>query len=538
MLRYAFRLHRWGLIGYGAVVFLSVVVNAAAYQQLVGTTPAGRATFAASGAALAAQLSYILPPPFRLDTLDGYVQWRAFGALAGVVMIWAIAAAAGAVRGDEERQLVDYWLAARVSRVRLVVTRHAAFGLASVVVAVAAAIAYVLGAAKYETPNFGGVAGKALALWLLMLALFAICYLVAQLVASVRAAQAAGAGVVVVLYLLNVPGRTNHSLDWLAWVSPFRWYDATDSMAPGGHLDVAGVALSVALVVVAGALSGVAFVRRDVRGALFQRPVRAEATARDRRPSPLLSWPVARLLYRQRWIVGAWALVTAVMAVFLVGSAHGIVDSFGNVPGIRDFLTRGAGGDIYRAFVAAYWFGFAQLLLAGFAIHLVSGWASDDTEGILTEILSMPVHRWGVIAERAAVAVIGCAVVVAVGSLVAVATAAAGGTMFDAGTFLRASLLLIPYALTYAAVGAVAASYFPRAAIGVLGVIAFLGYLDYELVPLLKWPTWVADLSVQYLYGTPFLTDVYWTGLWIMIAVVVAGFGAAMLLMQRREVGV
>jgi hypothetical protein len=107
----------------------------------------------------------------------------------------------------------------------------------------------------------------------------------------------------------------------------------------------------------------------------------------------------------------------------------------------------------------------------------------------------------------------GTAVVVGVGSVVVASTAASAGTTFDAATLFRASWLLIPFALTYAAVGAVASSYFPRAAIGVLGVVAFLGYLDFELAPLLKWPTWVADLSVQQLYGTPFLTDVCWTGL-------------------------
>jgi ABC-2 type transport system permease protein len=537
MLRYAFRLHRWGMIGYGVVVFLSIVVNGSSYQQLAGTTPASRAVFASSMSALAAQLSYLLPTPFRLDTLAGYVQWRAFGALAPVVMIWAIAAAAGAVRGDEDRQLVDYWLAARISRARLVVTRLAAFGLASLVVAVAGGLAYVLGAAGSESPNLGGAAGKVLAFWLLMLALFAVCYLVAQLVASVRAAQVAGAAVLVVLDLFDVLARTNHSLDWLSWASPFKWYDATNVLAPGGHLDVAGVALSAALVVAAGALAALAFARRDIRGALFQRPAR-EVAVRDVPPAPLLGWPVARLLYRQRWVVAGWMAITAAFAVFLVGSAHGIVDSLGNVAGMRAFLTHGGGGNPYRAFIAAYWFGFAQLLLAGFAIHLVSGWASDDTEGILTAVLSMPVRRWAVIAERAAVALIGVTLVVAVGTLVAAATAAGAGTPLDAPTLFRASWLLVPFALTYAAVGGVASSYFPRAAIGVLGVVAFLGYLDYELAPLLKWPSWAADLSVQYLYGTPFLTDVYWTGLWIMLAVVVVGFGGAMLLMERREVGV
>jgi hypothetical protein len=31
---------------------------------------------------------------------------------------------------------------------------------------------------------------------------------------------------------------------------------------------------------------------------------------------------------------------------------------------------------------------------------------------------------------------------------------------------------------------------------------------------------------------------VFWNGLWAMVAIVVAGFGLATILMQRREVGV
>jgi ABC-2 type transport system permease protein len=536
MLRYAFGLHRWGIIGYGLVALLDTYVNTSAYQQVAGTTPADRAAFGRSMAALAAQISYILPPPYRLDTLDGYAQWRALGPLSVVVLIWAITAAAGAVRGDEDRQLVDYWLAARVSRFRLVVTRLAAFGLASLVVAAVAWLGYVLGALRYESPDLGGAAGKALALWLLMLTLFAICYLLAQLVSTARGAQVLGAVVVIVLYLFDVAARTNHSYDWLSWLSPFKWYDATNSLAPGGHLDVAGVGLSVALVPVLGALSAFAFQRRDVRGALFQRRP-PEGKVRDAAPSPLLGWPVARLLYRQRWVVVGWMLINVVFAVYLVTSAHAIVDTLNSLPELRDFITRGAGGDPYRAFIAAYWFGFAQLLLAGFAIHLVSGWASDDTEGILTAVLSTPMHRWAVVAERAAAALIGTVLVVATGTLATAAVAAAIGSSLNAATLFRASWVLIPFALTYAAVGAVFASYFPRAALGVLGIVAFIGFLDYELVPLLKWPNWVSYLSSQFLYGTPYVTDVYWTGVWIMLGVIVAGFGAAMLLMQRREVG-
>src|SRR5262249_16547099 len=78
---------------------------------------------------------------------------------------------------------------------------------------------------------------------------------------------------------------------------------------------------------------------------------------------------------------------------------------------------------------------------------------------------------------------------------------------------------------------------FRRAAVGLVGMLAFCSFLVYELAPLLKWPAWAANLSVQQLYGSPFLTGVFWNGLWAMLAVVVVGFGLATLLMQRREVG-
>ena len=119
MLRYAFRLHRWGTIGYGALLAISTYVQGAAWAQAAGSSPASRAAFARSMSALAAQLTYLLPPPQRLDTLGGYLDWRAYGVLPLVLMPWASAAAAGAVRGDEERQLVDSWLAQGLPRARI-----------------------------------------------------------------------------------------------------------------------------------------------------------------------------------------------------------------------------------------------------------------------------------------------------------------------------------------------------------------------------------------------------------------------------------
>jgi ABC-type transport system involved in multi-copper enzyme maturation permease subunit len=203
---------------------------------------------------------------------------------------------------------------------------------------------------------------------------------------------------------------------------------------------------------------------------------------------------------------------------------------------MRALLTHGAGGDPYRGYIGAYWFGFAQLLLTGFAVHLVSLWGSDDTEGILASELSTPRPRWTVVAERAVTAAVGIAAAIAVGSGVAAAGAAAVGTALGASDVVRASLLLFPFALSFAAVGAAASARWPRAVVGVLGILTAVSFLVWEIAPLMQWPSWVADLSVFQLYGRPFTSGVFWNGLWAMLAIVVVGFGLATVLMQRREV--
>src|ERR1039458_8039779 len=68
-------------------------------------------------------------------------------------------------------------------------------------------------------------------------------------------------------------------------------------------------------------------------------------------------------------------------------------------------------------------------------------------------------------------------------------------------------------------------------------MVAVAGFYIPLFAPLFTWPSWVLDLSLFHLYGTPLTTGVYWTGLWVMVAIVVVGFGGAMAAMRGREVG-
>ena len=120
LFRIALKQQTVGLIAMVIGGVLGGVHNALAFVQLAGATEPERAAFAQQMTLLGAQLSYMLPTPIGVDTLGGYLQWRLFGMMALVFGIWAAISASGSGRGDEERGLVEQWIAAGVSRARYV----------------------------------------------------------------------------------------------------------------------------------------------------------------------------------------------------------------------------------------------------------------------------------------------------------------------------------------------------------------------------------------------------------------------------------
>jgi putative exporter of polyketide antibiotics len=58
-----------------------------------------------------------------------------------------------------------------------------------------------------------------------------------------------------------------------------------------------------------------------------------------------------------------------------------------------------------------------------------------------------------------------------------------------------------------------------------------------QIGPLFKLPDWVQNLSAFKLYGQPLTEGIDRTGLAIMVAIVLVGFWASAVVMQRRDVG-
>jgi ABC-2 type transport system permease protein len=216
-----------------------------------------------------------------------------------------------------------------------------------------------------------------------------------------------------------------------------------------------------------------------------------------------------------------------------------MVDDLVKGPGAlaHAYLTRVGHGDPYVAVTGLFWSSFFLMALAIYAITQVSRWTADDQEGRLETVLSAPISRSRVVLERAVTFLVATTVVVAASSSALFVALHANNIEVHASDLLNASWPLLPFALSFAAVGALLATRVPRAAAAVLGTVAFLGYVITLGGPFLKWPDWTLKLSVFSLYGNPLFAGVYWDGFWILAAVTVIGFGLGALLMNRREIG-
>jgi ABC-2 type transport system permease protein len=532
----AVRSHRTGMIGTAGIAAVGGLLNAFGFVQIAGATHAERLVFAHQMELLGRQFSYILPPPIQLDTMGGYLTWRQFGSIAIVYAIWAVLAATGAARGDEERGLTELWLASGVSRARWLIGRAGGF-----VVAAAASIAFsmlitALGAAVAGDPlPVGGVVSESIAFLAIAVWAFGMGLLCAQVFLTRRSAALAACGLLILLFLLNSAIRSGVDVGLARWLSPFYYFDRSTPLLAGGALDGPAITVLVAAGALLIALATIAFVRRDVGGTSVGRPRRG--TTPTARPSGdrLLRLPVLAAVEQQRGWIAGWAVGLAILAYFLVSITTVLVDVIRATPGLTQYL-EATGASSYSQFVGVIWFGTALLIVAIYVVVQANGWAADDAEGRLELTLAQPVSRTRVVLERIASLLVGVAIIAAVSTLVAYVTANANGLDLPAGRTALAGVLMVPVAFALGGVGQALVGWRPRTAVVILGIVTVTSYFTQQFAPIFKWPDWTTRTSVFALYGMPLSHD-DWPGIAVLIGLGAAGTVIAVVALRRRDVG-
>jgi ABC-type transport system involved in multi-copper enzyme maturation permease subunit len=535
--RLLLRLHRVGAIAMTYFAIFYVLFNSAVYPLIAGKTRAAQEAFGVEISSLGAQFAWLLPLPIRPDTAAGYLQWRGYGVFAIVFGAWGLLSACGAVRRDEDRGLVEAWLSTGMSRSKLLLTRTAAFAVLSAAVVVIAGFAGWLGCMIAGSPaQVAGLVGESAALWGLTMSCFGIGALVAQIAPDFRAAAGYGATVLIVLFVIDSIGRSSINRSPLTDVSVFFLFNRSNAFAPGGSFDPVATIALVLVGAITTAIATVAFTRRDLDSGLIRRRSQHQAPIHEAARNPLLRVPVLRGLWTRRvgsllWVVGVAAGAAAVVDIIDLTA-----NFFANTPSLAPYL-RHLPGDVHIVLLALIWFSVAQGVLAILAITYVARWAADDSSGVLELQLGEPVPRWGVLAERAGELLLLLVVIAFAAAAVILALAPAQGLHIDVARMLVATALLVPFGLTFAALGALLAGWRPRAAVVVLSTVTAVSYLVFQLGPVLKWPAWADNLSVFQLYGTPLLTSVFAGGLIAMLCIVMVGFATAGIALARRDIG-
>lgn len=536
MLRIALRQGRPGFIAATAIAAFNGIAQSLGYAAIAGDTPAMRAAFAAQMELLGRQLTFLLPAPAQIDTIAGFLQWRHFGTLPLVYGAWALLAATGAARADEERGHVEQWLAAGLARSRYLAARVGAFALltlASVAITCGATLAGV--ALAGGTVGLAGIASQGAVLGALSLSCFGIGLVVAQLAVTARAAAGIGAVALGVLFLGAGAARSGGP-DALAPLSPFWQYERSRPLLAGGSLDAPSLWWLLAVAALGIALAARLFLRRDLGSAALPRRVSRAPAVRLPAGRWSLRIPVVAGIDRQAGGLFGWAIALAALGLFLGSLLPTMIRLAREVPLIRLMLLRGGGGDLEAAFVAAVWGSSVLLLLSCYAIAQVAGWAADESDGRLEMSLGAPITRGRVVLERAATLAAGAAILVLVASIVVAGVTRAQGLAVDLARFAGASALLVPLVVALGAIGAALIGWRPRVAVWVLGFVTVAGYFIQQLAPMFGLPDIVRALSLFELYGTPLLLGPNWGGLAAQLAIIVAGFGGALFAMERRDI--
>jgi ABC-2 type transport system permease protein len=506
---------RWTFLAFAIAGFAMTLLQSVAYFRMAGHTFADRAAFGYSLSLQAVANAVLFPPPVRPETVAGYLELRAFEPLAILFAAWAMVSATASTSGQT-------------------VSHAAAFAISVIIAAAAACVGVLIGVASGgESVGGLGVVEAGVLLVALAIACYAICLIVAQ--ASPAATVVAG-GLLLTLFFLNSLSRVFTQLATVRWLSPFRYYDLSTPLPPGGHFDVGGLAMLLAIASLGTAVAAVVSTRRASVAPMLSASVRSRRTTLGPSRVRLLAFPVARDLYPQRIALAAWCIAFAALGVFIVVAARTSMQDLLALPrglaGLPQYIFV-----FYAQLLGQTWFDVALLMFGALAFAFVARWTADDHDGRLEAALSAPYSRSTVVFERLTALVFTAAALATLSGLAVAFTSRAVNLALDSTRLADACLLLVLFSVVLGAAGLLFTSSVPRAAPALFGALLLASYLDDQIGSPLGLPRWVQDISPFRLVGAPLASGIDARSVALMLLLALVGLGSSILAMQRRDVG-
>jgi ABC-2 type transport system permease protein len=435
----------------------------------------------------------------KLATLGGYMTWK-YGALFGLgAGLWSILALSGTLAGEARRGSLDFVAAAPFGKRRIALEKLAAHLTVLWLAMAFVAIMIVVSSNAFGDPKLGdpiplgGAVGFALWAGFIAMCFGGLALALAPVLGRSGSAGVAGLAMVALWVAsgLDVGGP-------IVFLSPFHW--TVDHIPLVGYYDWPGLALVGIVAVVLFAVGVELFSRRDLGvTAGLSLPATPAAVLGVR-------GPVSRAFGDELPRALAWGIGFGVMGALLAS----LVGSFANQVGSDSSLSK-TFASIFPGFDFATAGGWLQLyaelfyIAAGLAAAtFVSKWASDETDGRLEEILSVPMSRARWVVAGGVGAILAVVVMTGVLALGIGLGAAAGGA--TAGDAIVGTASLGLYAVAIVGVGfAVGGLWRTSLAAEIAALVVVATYLIDLLAPPLKLPDWFHQLALTAHVGQPMI---------------------------------
>ena len=520
-------------IGLGVLYAIIVVVVASQIASEFDTA-AKRQLMAAQLQALPAVFQGMLGAAIGIETLGGFISWRALNFIPVMYGIWAIVALAGILAGELARGSLDVVASTALVRRRLAAEKVLAYlVLLALTVAIIGLATFASTSAFATLPgdavSAGAVAGHMVWLYLMILLPGAAAFAVAPFVGR-GGALGIGAIVLFASFIVSAYADTVPAFDAVRGASYFQLTAGHRPMAGTWDWPAVGILAVVAAVLLGAGIE--AFARRDML-----------VPGGGRLPVPRIRlWvmgPFTRGLGERFPAALAWGAFLGLFGIVLASSADEFVAQLGKIPQVVHMIAQlFPDADILSTagFLQLAFFEDGIIIVGLAAAAFVGGWASDEGERRLEVVLAAPIGRFGW-AIRSGAAVLA-AIAVMTGVL---AVAVAAGTVAQGDDPVQPAIgvsVVGLYGMALAGIGlAVGGLVRPSLAGPVVLVVALGSYLFNLVGTILKWPATLLDLALNRHLGRPMIGDIDEAGMVLMVAIALGGVVLSAIGMRRRDVG-
>jgi ABC-2 type transport system permease protein len=200
-----------------------------------------------------------------LTSPAGFLSGYYFNYMPLLLAVFAVLAGAAAVGGEEKRGTMDLLISNPVPRWRVLTEKFAAFAVALTIIVLMTSVLMILGIALtpeiQEDLDYSNLVEATINIIPVTLLFGAIAFLLSAALPSHIPSAAAGGGLLIAFYLLNILGEVTSVLEPLQKINPFHYY-GTATMVAGVDWGNMALLLVAGLVLFVMALFN--FERRDL----------------------------------------------------------------------------------------------------------------------------------------------------------------------------------------------------------------------------------------------------------------------------------